>query len=857
MDLTALLLSLAFLPTVLTPANSTQFFIPPDTGSAIVFESAPSLETSEKNAENTPSADSSNRTDRQETEFILCGVGGQELQRLNATTQAIPNSEKKRVVLELSLPQGYYELISAETGQTFGVVSLPAFCEKETQDLQKLADPFFAIDGAMSWLVRQKNLDRQRDEMVQIARRSGIGMIRERLSWNGCQTAPGEENIKLEPIQHYDSCRKTAMRRGVLVLELCHDAPSWMEKTGTRYPKDLHAARDFWNFVTPAWNRTWGGMEVWNEPDILFGGDLPADQYAAILKTVAYQQQNSPAEKQKLHETGARTPLVGGVMATCHRKWLDTAHECGVLDCCDVFSFHTYAKAPAVEKIYGNFQAWLRDSGQPGKPMWLTECGRPWTLGPGRPPREQDLTSAIDIVMKGVEAKAFGIQRYFPFVFPYYEEREHNFGMMSRDYTPLRSIAAYAQFVRVMAHREYLGDLPLPKTGNWTHARVFSPSSSGSASLSDAEKKALVAVLYAPDIAPRTLALPCPILRAERVTGEVLPVDPQTNSLGSPDGFVYVWIAEAEARKFLNTQTNMNRFHAEKLGDPNAETDMKANISPIVLRYELDEKKVNWTASGYLFPTNCEEEITLKFTVSNLSGNAKTVPVSFRALCAGTKLRGPSEITVPANGTASFDLQVFPGTEYLKTHEFCPIEITAEDRIIVKFRTAVTLKQLVSTTAGSRRIELLDLSRWRHSSASCCDERKFAQSGDTWTLMAHFTEGDHWIYPHFTLPEDVDLSQFDGIIVQARCWDFHNKTQIRFFAYQPEGAFFTPESIIPTDGEWHTVQIPFSNLSVCTAAGGGYTGEFEPQKVRDISFGANTKGESVFVEVKDLILYKK
>jgi len=53
------------------------------------------------------------------------------------------------------------------------------------------------------------------------------------------------------------------------------------------------------------------------------------------------------------------------------------------------------------------------------------------------------------------------------------------------------------------------------------------------------------------------------------------------------------------------------------------------------------------------------------------------------------------------------------------------------------------------------------------------------------------------------------------------------------------------------------VQIPFSNLSVCTAAGGGYDGEFEPQKVRDISFGANTKGESVFVEVKDLILYKK
>ncbi|MBE6425815.1 MAG: hypothetical protein E7029_07515 [Planctomycetaceae bacterium] len=846
MNLTTLLLSLAFLPTALTPVNSTQFFIPPDTPSVIMFESDPTAETDSGNAQENAS----------ETEFILCSVNGQELQRLNAQTQNVPNSGKKRLVLDLTLPQGYFELRAAATGQTFGIVSLPPFCETETQDLQKLADPFFAIDGAMSWLVRQNDLDRQRDEMVQIARRSGIGMIRDRLSWNGCQTKPGTENIQLETPRHYDSCRKTAMRHGVLVLELCHDAPSWMEKTGTRYPKDLHAARDFWNVVTPAWNRTWGGMEVWNEPEISFGGELPADQYAAILKTLAYQHQNSPAEKQKLKETGLRTPLVGGVMATCHRKWLDTAHECGMLGLCDVFSFHTYAHAPAVEKIYSNFQAWLRDSGQPEKPMWLTECGRPWALGPGRPPQEQDLTSAIDIVMKGVEAKAFGIQRYFPFVFPYYEERENNFGMMSRDYTPLRSIAAYAQFVRVMAHREYLGDLPIPN-GGWTHARVFSPSRSESSSLDDAKKKALTAVIYAPEPTARKLSLPCPILHAERVTGEQLPVDPQTNSLESPDGFVYVWIAETDARKFLNTQTNMNRLRAEKLGDPKAKTDMKAGISPLVLRYELDEEKILWNAAGYLFPTHCEEEVTLKFTVSNLSETSRTVPVSYRALCAGTTLRGPAELTVPANGTASFDLRVIPGTEYLKTLEFCPIEVTTEDRIVVKLRTTVTLDQLLSTAAETRRLELLEFSRWRHSSAPCCDKRKFAQTGDTWTLMAHFTEGDHWIYPHFTLPENVDLSQFDGVIVKARCWDHHQKTQVRFFAYQPNGAFFTSESIIPTDGEWHAVQIPFSNLTRCTAAGGEPAGDFDPKKVRDISFGANTKGDSIIVEIKDCFLYKK
>jgi len=284
---------------------------------------------------------------------------------------------------------------------------------------------------------------------------------------------------------------------------------------------------------------------------------------------------------------------------------------------------------------------------------------------------------------------------------------------------------------------------------------------------------------------------------------------------------------------------------------------MKAGISPLVLRYELDEEKILWNAAGYLFPTHCEEEVTLKFTVSNLSETSRTVPVSYRALCAGTTLRGPAELTVPANGTASFDLRVIPGTEYLKTLEFCPIEVTTEDRIVVKLRTTVTLDQLLSTAAETRRLELLEFSRWRHSSAPCCDKRKFAQTGDTWTLMAHFTEGDHWIYPHFTLPENVDLSQFDGVIVKARCWDHHQKTQVRFFAYQPNGAFFTSESIIPTDGEWHAVQIPFSNLTRCTAAGGEPAGDFDPKKVRDISFGANTKGDSIIVEIKDCFLYKK
>ncbi len=825
MNLSALLLSFAFLQTALMPQNSTQFFVTPDTESELVF-----LETA-----------SPNESDA--SQFVLCDVNGTEIRRVSAESKK--DAQQKRYTLKITVPQGYYELLNPVTEQAFGVVSLPAFCSDDSVDLQTVADPFFAIDGATSWLVRGDNFDQKREELVQIARRSGIGMIRERLSWSECQTKAGVENINFEPGRHYDSSRKIAQRHGVLVLELCHDAPDWMEKTASRYPKDMFSVQDSFSAFTTRWNRTWGGMEVWNEPDISFAANLPADQYTPLLKTIAYEHQNSAAEAEKETETGTRTPLVSGVMASYNRPWLETAAACGILENSDVFSFHTYATAPAVEKIYTQFQNWLRDSGQPTKPLWLTECGRPWTIGPGRPPQEQDLTSAIDIVMKGVEAKAFGITRYFPFVFPYYEERSSNFGMMSRDYTPLRSFAAYAQSVRVLAHAMYIGDWKnLSSPEGWTHGRMFAlPNASET-----------LVVFYAPTFAPRKLTLPCEILRAQRVTGENIPLDASKTTIQTIDGFVYVWVRKSDANSFLNADTPMRAMLAERSTKNDSCTNMKKNVSPIVLRYDVDEKNVMWNSEGYEFGTKSSEEIALTIVAANLSKETKTVPIQVRGFCEDTKIEAPQSLTIPAKGTASFVVRVVPGVDFMKKGAYCPIEITAEDSLLLKIKTKINIEELQARVSKTMPLNLRDLARWTPSSGSC-DVLKFAESGETWVLMTHFTAGDRWVYPGYRLPESVNLANYDGVLVRARCWDCKKQTQIRFFAYQNEGAFFTSASIIPVNGEWNVVKIPFSSLTKCTAAGGSET-EFHPEEVRKISLGGNTTQETLVLEVSDGILYK-
>ncbi|MEI9893369.1 MAG: hypothetical protein WDN28_05570 [Chthoniobacter sp.] len=87
----------------------------------------------------------------------------------------------------------------------------------------------------------------------------------------------------------------------------------------------------------------------------------------------------------------------------------------------------------------------------------------------------QDQASALQITMKAIEARACGVARYFPFVFPFYVEGANNFGMMGQEGTPLRSMAAYTEAIVQLSGAVYVGDLQ----GSPIKARIFSRGTSG------------------------------------------------------------------------------------------------------------------------------------------------------------------------------------------------------------------------------------------------------------------------------------------------------------------------------------------------------------------------------------------
>ena len=182
--------------------------------------------------------------------------------------------DPRTVAVQVTLAQGYYELELSGVTTRFGVVALPTSAQPP--------DAFFCIDSALSWLVRDDDL---RPGLVRILHRSGIAMSRERLSWGEIQ--PVRERFDWNGRSGYETVRQLHAEQQVPVLEMFHSATPWSGMVG-KYPDDLIGTAASWREITRRWRSTWGALEVWNEPDIFFGDLLPADQYVALVKTLAY-----------------------------------------------------------------------------------------------------------------------------------------------------------------------------------------------------------------------------------------------------------------------------------------------------------------------------------------------------------------------------------------------------------------------------------------------------------------------------------------------------------------------------------------------------------------------------------------
>lgn len=790
----AVLLPADALAATLQPANVTQFFLAPDEATPLTWK----VEAAEPGAV---------------VRGLLRGYRDDAVEELQLKV-----GDDRTVRWAPRRTQGYYEIEFPESQQRFGLVVLPPQLDAP--------DPFFSIDAAMSWLVRDESL---RESLIQNLRRSGIAMARERLNWTAIQ--PTRERWEWDGPQRYAKLRQTYAANKVELLEMFHDAPGWLGHV-ERYPDDLVGTARAWQVISQHWHAQWAALEVWNEPDIFFGGNLPADQYVPLVKVLAWVQRQTPPG----------TPLVGGVLAQDNPKFMDCAAANGLLECVQVASFHTYGRALGMEELVGRYRRWLQAGARETLPLWLTECGRPWKRGTDRASAREDAESALDITMKAVEAKACGLARYFAFVYPFYEENESNFGMMDRHGTPLRSLAAYARAAAVLRHKRYAGDLRCADP-SLKRARVFT------------DGRETVAVLYtAASTGAGSVQLGVPVQRLEGIDGRALQ-SATDGSVPLGDGLAYAWLDGSSLGERLQTKTTAAQLWA-LAQQPAAAPQPPA---PLVLRYQFDRAAMSMDSSGYRLRSPTAGAVPLVVRVFNLDQQAHEAALKMAGSPAAIRWLGPETVSVkvPPGGYADATWQGDLNAAFAPTGTLrCTVTATADTPertlpLVIDLTGDATLEQILQRYPRRVRVALDDPSAWRPNIVGHGRMTMKRTEEVPWQLEVSFGRGDRWVYPVLQLPADLDLSRFSGLVVRGRC---ERPAKVRVLLHEGESgvAYLTPDSIFPADGHWHAAAIAFRSLTLSTANAPDPNQRLDLDRVHRISIGMNSEADSNRLEISDL-----
>jgi len=448
------------------------------------------------------------------------------------------------------------------------------------------------------------------------------------------------------------------------------------------------------------------------------------------------------------------------------------------------------------------YRAWLKESGKEGMPLWISECGWSWPKAGGRPQLEQGQKSALEITMKGVEAKACGVIHYNPFCLAFYEERGvESFSLLGKDVTPLAPMAAYVQNIRALSGKTYIGDLSVTDK-SILRARVFAD-----AGKNETETSEHVVILYTDEVKPdASVSLPIKAKKIEGIDGRELKPNAD-GSIPIPDGMVYVWTDDGTINRDT-TAMSLLESSRKSIGAP-------VTAGPIVLQYILDPVQEAYTTVRYIVNQDAAAALNIKVRVHNLSTDAQKLTLRLALpgeTPAQAKLReqtvdvAPEVVTevnwtVDARGkwTSPETLPITVTGEYADGSHVSPLAIP----VVVEGQLADYLKFYPQT----ERLDVADLSLWTDHITPVGTMKMEKDDPAGWKLSVEFKPGDPWVYPKLKLKPDA-LVDASGFLLRARV---QSPATVRMMLYKTiGGSYMTAQPVIPSDGKWHVTFVSMS-----------------------------------------------
>lgn len=465
--------------------------------------------------------------------------------------------------------RGFYEIEFPGFGTIFGcmVLDRPA----------GTPDPFFGIDANFS-VNRRTESEVISGDYLKLLHDAGIRSVHDRTLWRILEP---ERGVFRWNNRNADLLHRLYEQYGFQVLDTLDGAPRWTGSVPERqeagffpYPRDLAAAGESLAAVLKRYAGFRDGIEVWNEPENSFGAWMPGDQVTAFQKLLVYEMQKNGI---------AGGPVISGAMTgnVISPQLMRTYCANGMIGNSDVFSFHTYHGAESMVSYIKTFRDLIASDPNGTLPFRVTESGWGWPYGNHRAPTDADIVSAFQTTMKAAECKAAGVQRYYLFTLPYYEEPPTNFGLFDANHSPHRHLYTFLNLARVLAGAVYLGDLSA-KTGA-TINRVFSDGCGGA-----------VIVAYSGEWkADFTPPAGLKIDRAETIDGR--PLAAKGGRYPIRNGMIYLFATESAIHPFLTTDTEaMRQLEIVRNHKPH-----RLPVKPGILSFDFVRDKTTWTHDGY------------------------------------------------------------------------------------------------------------------------------------------------------------------------------------------------------------------------------------------------------------------
>lgn len=532
------------------------------------------------------------------------------------------------VDFRVSVPKerGFYDIEFPGFGVTFGQMVLDRS--------QGTPDPFFGIDANLS-VNRRTESEVISGEYLKLLRNAGIQSIHDRTLWRILEP---ERDVFRWNNRNADVLHHLYEQYGFRVLDTLDGAPRWTGAVPERheegffpYPRDLAVAGDSLAAILERYAGFRDGIEVWNEPENSFGAWMPGDQVTAFQKLLVYEMKSRGI---------AGGPVIGGGMTgnVISPRLMKSYCANGMIGNSDVFSFHTYHGAESMVPYIKIFRDLIAADPNGTLPFRVTESGWGWQHGNLRAPAEADAISAFQTTMKAVECKAAGVERYYLFTLPYYEEPPTNFGLFDARHSPHRHLHTFLNLSRVLGHAVYLGDVA-GQTGA-TINRVFADGRGGA-----------VIVAYSGEWkADFTPPAGLKINRAETIDGR--PLAAENGRYPIRNGMIYLFAAKSAVGPFLTTDTEaMRQLEIVRNHKPR-----RLPVKPGILTFDFPREGTAWTHNGYRFD-NAVVELPVRF---NNPGREPLVFVPQATLPPGGKLFAglPEKLEVPAGMSRTATLKI-------------------------------------------------------------------------------------------------------------------------------------------------------------------------------------------------------